>query len=60
MKYILVTLLFVCAAEAFQSQVHLPENTVRNKLTELDRYLQGKYFFYETFYQSSIDRNVSN
>lgn len=40
MKYILVTLLFVCAAEAFQSQVHLSENTVRNKLTELDRYLQ--------------------
>ena len=49
MKFILVTLFFVCAAEAFQSQVHLSENTVRNKLTELDRYLQGKYFLYETF-----------
>ncbi|RMX48748.1 hypothetical protein pdam_00001521 [Pocillopora damicornis] len=43
MKYILVTLLFVCAAEAFQSQVHLPEDTVRNKLTELDRYLQARF-----------------
>ncbi|XP_022781382.1 uncharacterized protein LOC111322539 [Stylophora pistillata] len=40
MNYILLTFLFVSAAEAFQSQVHLPENTVRNKLAELDHYLR--------------------